>query len=51
MKALHKMKCGKNARVDGIAVEFPEKGGDCVVDWVVRIFTVCMDHGEVLEDW
>ena len=51
VKALRKMKCGKAAGLDGIAVEFIKKGGDCVVDWLVRIFNVCMGRGEVPEDW
>ncbi|XP_071516798.1 uncharacterized protein [Panulirus ornatus] len=31
-------------------VEFIEKGGDCV-DYLVRIFSVFMVHGEVPEEW
>lgn len=36
--------------VDGIALKFSEKNGNCVVDWLVRIFNLCMDHGEMPED-
>ncbi|XP_071512677.1 uncharacterized protein [Panulirus ornatus] len=51
VKALRKMKAGKAAGLDSIAVEFIKKGGDCIVDWLVRLFNVCMTHGEVPEDW
>lgn len=37
--------------VDGNAVEFLKRGGDHVVDWLARIFTVCMDHGYIPEFW
>lgn len=33
------------------AFKFIKKGGDCIADWLVRIFTVCMDHGKVPVDW
>lgn len=34
--------------VDGILVESSKKGGDCGIDWPVRIFSLCMDHAFVL---
>lgn len=43
VKALHRIKCDKAVGMDGIAVEFLKLGDDCVVDWLVRIFNICMD--------
>lgn len=45
------MKFGKVGGLDGISVEFIKKGGDCVVEWLVKIFKVYMDQGELPEDW
>lgn len=46
VNALRKIKYGKVAGVNGIADEFLKKEGDCVVDWLVWIFNICMDNGE-----
>lgn len=51
VKASQKMKCGKVAEVDSIAVEFLKEGCDCDVDWLVTIFNVCMGNSEVRKDW
>lgn len=51
LKALHKMKSGKAAGVDEIANELLKKVGNCIIDWLVRIFSVCMALSEVSKDW
>lgn len=36
--------------MDRIAVEFLKKGGDSVVDWLVKLFDLYMAQSEVLKD-
>lgn len=50
VKVLRKVTCCKVAGADGIAAEFIKKRGDCVVSWLVGIFTVCVAHGEIPDD-
>ena len=50
-RELHKMKSGKTPGLDGCAVEFLKKGGDSVVEWLVRLFNVCFVAGMVPVDW
>lgn len=49
VKALHMMKYGKTAGVDGIAVDFFKKCEDSVVDWIARLCLYA--QGEVPDDW
>ena len=49
--ALEKMKCGKAAGVDDIAPESLKRGGWSMVEWMRRLFNVCMERGEVPEEW
>lgn len=51
VKALRKKECGKGVGVDGIAVDILKKEYDCVADWSIRIFDVCMDYDEMSDDW
>lgn len=44
------MKCGKITGVDGTAGEFLKKECDCIADWLVKIFKVCMGHGDTLRN-
>lgn len=51
MKSVHDVKCVKVVRMDCIAFEFLEKGDDCVLDWLVRIFNICMGHDDVMASY
>lgn len=46
-EALCKMKYHK---VNGMSVEFLVEGDDSV-DWLVRLFNICIAQGKALEDW
>ena len=49
--ALKKVKRGKAAGLDGVAAEMMKEGGECMLEWIVRLFNVCLNSGEVPEDW
>ena len=50
MNALKKMKRGKAAGMNGIAVEMLKYGGVSLVNWL-RIFNRCMELRVVSENW
>ena len=50
MGTLRKMKGGKAAGMDGIAVEMLKNGCINIIDWLLRIFNKCMESGVVPED-
>ena len=45
LRALKKIKCGKSPGLDGITAELLKNGGDCVVKWLIRLFSVCWGQG------
>lgn len=49
VKAFHKM-MHYMAIMDGMAIKFLKKWDKSVVDWSVRLFSICIAPGEVLED-
>lgn len=49
--ALKKTKGGKSPGLDSIQVEMLKKGGNCVVEWLRRLFNVCWQRCEVPQDW
>ena len=49
--AIGRMKSGKSAGLDGVCVEMLKKGGEVIVEWMVRLFRICMSKGEVPDDW
>ena len=51
MGALKKMKDGKAAGMNGIVVEMLKTEGINIIDWLLRIFSRCMESGVVPEDW
>ena len=50
MRAPTKMKYMKAAGLKWVAAEFFKKDGEAVVEWLKRIFNVCMDVARVTED-
>ena len=50
-EALRVMRTGKAAGLDGIPAECLKKGGGAVVEWLVRLFNICFEAGEVPADW
>ena len=50
-KALKKMKSGKASGVDGVGVEMLKEGGESMIEWLVRIYNVCLEEGNVPDDW
>src|SRR5678816_682394 len=51
VNALKKSKGGKSSGLDAIQVEMLKKGGDIVVEWLMRLFNVCWVQCEVPQDW
>ena len=49
--ALGEMRNGKAPGLDGITVECLKKGGEVVVEWLMRVLGVCFREGEVPADW
>lgn len=49
--ALKKLKNGKAVGVDDIAAEMLKGGGNAVIEWLLRLFNVCMNSGKVPLDW
>ena len=45
------MKGGKTTEVDGIVVEILKNGGIGIIDWLLRIFNICMESCVVPDDW
>ena len=50
MGALKKITGGKVAGMDGIVVEMLNKGGISIIDWLLKIFNICMESGVVTDD-
>ena len=50
-KALNGTKAGKAPGVDGCRPEFLKKGGVSVIEWLVRLFNICMVAGVVPVEW
>ena len=50
-RELNKMKSGKTPGLDGCAVECLKKGGEAVIEWLVRLLNVCFVAGRVPVDW
>ena len=48
---LGEMKNGKAPGLDGCAVEYLKKGGEVMIDWLVRLLNVCFVCGRVPADW
>ena len=51
MCALKKMKGGKAAGADSIALETLKNGGISIIDWLLRAFHRCIEYSVVSEDW
>ena len=51
MGAIKKMKGGKTAGMDDIAEEMLKTGLINITDWLLRLFSRCMESGVVPEDW
>ena len=49
--ALQEMKEGKAAGLDGCVTEYMKRGGESVLDWLVRLLNACFVGGVVPEDW
>ena len=49
--AIKRMRAGKAPGLDGCHAECLKRGGTVVVDWLVRLFNVCLREGRVPEDW
>ena len=45
------MKGGKPAGMDYIVVEMLKSGGISIIDWLLRIFSRCMEPGVIPKDW
>ena len=50
-EALKIMRTGKAAGLGGIPAECLKKGGGAVVEWLVRLFNICFEAGEVPANW
>ena len=50
-KALRKVKRGKSTGLDGISGEMLLEGGVSVVEWMLRLFNLCLTTGVVPQDW
>ena len=50
-RAISRMKEGKAPGMDGIAAECIKKGGVSVVEWLVRLFSVCFVLGVAPLEW
>lgn len=44
------MKKRKETGVDEVAVKYLKEGDECVNDWLIRIFGICMHEGKVTDD-
>lgn len=51
LEAVNKTKSGKAPGLDGCAAELLKKGGDSVIDWLVRLLNVCFNVGRVPDGW
>ena len=49
--ALRRMKYGREAGLEELAVEFLTKGGEDIVEWLEMIFNLCINIVGVPEDW
>ena len=50
-RALKGTKSGKAEGLDGVKTEMLEKGGEAIVEWMVRLFKLCFALSAVPEDW
>lgn len=50
-RAVKKMKGGKATGLDEVYAEFLKEGGASMIEWLTRVFNVCMEEGEVPDDW
>ena len=50
-EAVRKLKGGKSPGIDEVAVEFLKRGGECVLEWLVRMFNGCFREGKVPKEW
>ena len=50
-KAVKRLKKGKSPGVDGITSEMLIYGGECVLEWLLRVCRVCVSEEKVPNDW
>ena len=50
-EAVNEMKSAKAPGPDGFPVECLKKGGMAVLEWLVRLLSLCFDIGVVPMDW
>ena len=50
-RALNETKGGKAPGMDGVRVEMLKEGGVTVLEWLVRLFTICFMLSIVPVDW
>ena len=50
-KAVKKLKGGKSPGVDGIISEMLKCGGECLLEWLRRVYNVCVLEEKVPNDW
>jgi hypothetical protein len=50
-RAVRKLKNGKATKEDGITNEMVKSVGLGIIGWLVRLFNVCMNISNALEDW
>ena len=51
LEAVNGTKAGKAPGLDGCTAEFLKKGGESVLEWLVRLLNVCFTTGIVPEEW
>ena len=50
-KAVKNLKKGKLSGVDGITSEMLKYGGEALLEWLTRVYKVCMSEEKVPNDW
>ena len=50
-KAVREMKPGRAPGLDGCAVECLKQGGMALMEWLERVFNLCLNEGVVPADW
>ena len=41
----------KESRMNGFVLEMLKNGGITIIEWLLRIFNICMEFGAVPENW
>ena len=51
LEAVNETKAGKAPGLDGCTAEFLKKGGESMLEWLVRLMNICFAKGMVPVDW